>query len=163
MIMETLNQPSFRPRFVSEYSMGELDFLRYNEWLKLTEHWSAMINSTADPNLQMIQQFFACLVNLYDSWRPIIAVPKVADEIDNSINKAKKLKRIWEIGETSGIPFNKKNINDLVDLLGSIKTKLYEIKQIIGLGIVVKRNLSTREKIKMGIHGDRDFGGLPEA
>jgi hypothetical protein len=161
--MDELNKASFRPKFTSEYSMGELDFLRYNEWLKLTEHWSAMINSTAEPTLEMIQNFFACLVNLYDSWRPIIAVPNVAEDIDNSIIKAKNLKRIWENSLELGLPFNRKKRNDLVDLLGSIKTRLYQIKQVIGLGIVVKRNLSTTEKIKLGIHGDRNFDYLPEA
>ena len=161
--MDELNDTGFRPKFTSQYSMGELDFLRYNEWLKLTEHWSAMINSTANPTLEMTQNLFACLVNIYDSWRPIIAVPSVAKEIDNKIDEAKKKKRMWERANESGMPFNRNNVMNLVDLLNSIKTKLYDIKQIIGLGIIVKRNLSIREKIKMGIHGDRDFSRLPEA
>jgi len=161
--MQELNKAGFRPKFTSEFSMGELDFLRYNEWLKWTEHWSASINSTADPTLEMIQHLFACLVNLYDCWRPIVAVPSVAEEIDLAFVLAKTKKRIWERAIESGMPFNKRQVNDLVDLLSSIKTRLYDLKQIIGLGIVVKRNLSTREKIKMGIHGDRNFDRLPEA
>lgn len=162
-MVDELNKASFKPRFVSEFSMGELDFLRYNEWLKLTEHWSAVINCSSEPTLEMIQGFFSCLVNLYDSWRPIIAVPTVAEEIDKAILNAKIKKRIWEKSIQYGVPFNKKNINDLVDLLSSIKTRLYEIKQLIGLGIVVKRNMSTQEKIRMGIHGDKNFTNLPEA
>lgn len=161
--MSDLNEKGFRPKFTSEYSMGELDFLRYNEWLKLTEHWSAMINSTAEPKLEMIQGLFACLVNLYDSWRPIIAVPSVAKEIDDAIEDAKNLKRVWERSEGNGMPFSKIQVYRLVDKLNKIKTRIYEIKQVIGLGIVVRRNLSTQEKIKLGIHGDRDFGNLPEA
>ena len=36
-VFDKLNEKGDRPKFVSEYSMGQLDFLRYNEWLKFIE------------------------------------------------------------------------------------------------------------------------------
>lgn len=160
---DELNKPTWRPKFTSEFSMGELDFLRYNDWLKHLEHFSAIINSSALPSLDIVQGFFSALVNLYDSWRPIIAVQKITEELDNAIESAKNKKRMWENSIDSGIPFSKKNILYLVDLLNSIKRKILDIKQVIGLGIVVKRNLSVFEKIKIGIHGDKKFDNLPES
>lgn len=160
---EELNKPTFKPRFISEFSMGSLDFERYNEWLKYIEHWSAEINSSAVPNLEMCQHLFAGLVNIYDSWRPLIAIPDVTRQLDTAVFEARKLKRLWEQSNETGLQMSKSNIFRLVDLLGGIKTKLLGIKQVIGLGIVVKRNMTTREKIKAGVRGYKNFDNLPEA
>ena len=42
-------------------------------------------------------------------------------------------------------------------------SKLLDIKQIIGLGIVVKKVMTAREKIKYGLNTKKDFLNLPEA
>jgi len=160
---DSLNKPTWKPRFVSEFSMGELDFRRYDKWLERTELSSAAINSTEIPNLDMVQRYFSELNVLYKSWRPLISIPKVTEELDSAMNQAKKLKRTWESSNKSGLPNNKIQILSLVDLLDSIHTKLLYIKQVVGLGIIVKRNLSTAQKIKRGVRGDRDLDNLPEA
>ena len=146
---------------MSEYSMGELDFLRYNEWLKQCETWSAYIDSNAVPSLEMIQHFFAGLNVLYKSWRPIISSEKIIKELDDAISNSKHKKRLWENSIETGIPFNKKNVLELCDLLDSIHRKLLYMKQITGLGIIVKKTWSVKEKIKRGIHGDKKFINLP--
>lgn len=72
-------------------------------------------------------------------------------------------KRLWENNISSGMPMNKVIILRLVDTLNELHGQLMDIKQKIGLGIRVKRTMSTAEKIKTGIHGNSDFENLPEA
>lgn len=161
---DDLNKPDYKPKFLSEYSMGALDFGRYNEWLKYIEHWSAEINSTADPTLEMVQHLFSGLVNLYDCWRPIMAVKPVIEQLDKKIKDAKTKKRLWESNRKTGIPTSPAVIRELVDTLNGIKTRLMEIKQYIGLGIVVRKNISIKEKIRKGMSSSKkpDFENLPE-
>lgn len=162
-----INEPKYRPKFLSEYSMGQLDFIRYNEWLKYVETWSAEINSTTEPTLEMIQHLFSGLVNLYDNWRPIIAIKTETKKLDEMVNDAKKKKRIWENNQKTNISTPLKIKREIIDILGNMKTKLMEIKQIIGLGIILKKNIGTREKIDMGMNLSGNafnrFPDLPEA
>ena len=161
--MDELNKPSWKPKFQSEFSMGELDFVRFNKWLERSELSSAVINSCEVPSLEQVQLYFAELNVLYKSWRSLIANPIIIKELDDSINKAKHSKRLWESSKVSGIEMNKIMIFNLVDLLDSIHTKLLDIKQKIGLGIVVKKNISTKQKIRFGIKPSQDLSNLPEA
>lgn len=158
-----MNKPGFRPKFVSEYSMGNLDFDRFDKLIRFVEHWSAVINSTDVPKLEMIQNFFSGLVNLYDNWRVLISVKTTKEDLDKKVKKCRESKRRWESNVKNGMPFSKKSILSLVDDLMAIKTKLMEIKQVIGLGIVVRRNMSTQERIKSGMKRGSKFEGLPEA
>ena len=153
MDYEELNKPGFKPKYTSEFSMGMLDFIRYNKWLEYIEHWSASINSTIKPTLEMIQHYFAGLNVLWKLWRPIVSIPKVATEIDDAIEEAKKRKRVWERLENSSQQVNPVLINKLVDILDSVHTRLMYIKQVVGLGIVVKKNFSASERIKKGMRG----------
>jgi hypothetical protein len=154
----------FRPKFQSEFSMGQLDFERFNQHLKFIEYYCGVINSTDIPTLEMIQNYFAGLVTLYKLWRPIIAVPKKVEDFDNIILLAKDWKRRWEKSTSSGIPFSDVFKIKLADILDIFHTKLMDIKQVIGLGISVKKNLSTSQKIKAGVKGHMGmFENLPEA
>ena len=57
---------------------------------------------------------------------------------------------------------NPATIFEIIDILDDIHTKLMSLKQMIGLGIVVRRNWSTKEKIKRGMGLNKDkFEGLP--
>ena len=154
---------SWKPKFTSEYSMGQYDFARLDKTLTQVDNLSAIITSTALPTLEMMQHFFAQLKNLYDNFRPIISNAKVVEELAGYIKEGKKRKRIWEGSMRSGMQVNPVIILEFVDLLDNLKTRLYEIRQIIGLGIVVKRNMTTADKIKQGVHGNKDFSNLPEA
>lgn len=157
------NKPGYKPKFVSEYSMGALDFERYNGWLKFIEHWSAEINSTPIPNLDMIQHLFSGLDILYDNWRPLIGVATITQNIDKKVNEAKEKKRRWENLVKAGIAPPDKFVLDTVDILMEIKRKLMNMKQSVGLGIIVKRNMSIKEKIRAGMGRTTKFVGLPEA
>lgn len=159
--LEGLNKAGWKPKFVSEFSMGSLDFERYNDWLKHCERWSAEINSTDNPSLDMVQNYFAGLNVLWKSWRPIVSVPSKVEEIDNAIKEGRKLKRFWEDSFKNNVPISLIKRRELIDLLDAIHTKLMETKQLVGLGIVVKKNLDTRGKIRAGMRRSI-YDRLPE-
>lgn len=159
---DELNKPTWKPKFKSEFSMGEYDFKRFDTWLGRCELSSAGINSCEVPSLQQVQLYFSELNVLYKSWRSLISFPSIIEQLDGAIDAAKHLKRKWENCITSGLEFNKFTIFQLIDLLDSIHTKLLDIKQKIGLGIVVKKAMSTHEKIKFGIKPAIDFDNMPE-
>jgi len=160
---EELNKPTWRPKFKSEFSMGEYDFKRFDFWLNEADKSSAYINSTNLPSIELIQNYFSQLNILYKSWRALISSKEIKEELDTAIKKAKVLKRIWENSILMGMPQDNRFVLGLTDLLDEVHTKLLDIKQVIGLGIVVRKSLTLKEKIKLGIHGDKDFRNLPEA
>lgn len=157
------NTGSWRPKFQSEFSMGEYDFARYNKTLINIDSLSGMVNSTAIPSLELMQKFLSELINLFDNFRPLISVPTKVTEFDNLVEKCATLKRRWESSKRTSSPFSKKLIFQFVDGCKELKTKLYSIKQVIGLGIVVKRNMTTAERIKKGIRGNSSLDNLPTA
>lgn len=160
---DDLIKPSWKPKFLSEYSMGELDFNRFNDHLKFVEQFCGEINSTDIPTLSQCQNYFSGLNTLYKLWRPLVAIPSVTKAMDDSLIEAKKIKRMWESSTRNGMPFNDSTKLKLVDILDKFHTKLMDFKQIIGLGIVVKRNFSTKEKIKQGMNRTKTNNSyLPE-
>ncbi len=147
--------------FVSEYSMGQYDFSRYNDWLKFIEKYSGEINSMAIPTLSQCQNYFSGINVLYKLWKPLISRKEIKEAYTKKIEKAKKLKRKWERSMVGGGMMSNTKILELVDILDDLHTELMATKQVIGLGIVVKRLYDSKEKIKSGmqkkVHGD-----LPE-
>jgi len=154
---------SWKPKFTSEFSMGQFDFARLDKTLTQVDFLSGLVTSTDLPSLEMMQQFFAQLKNLYDNFRPIISNATVTKELDEVVKEGKLRKRQWENSVKTGSPINPVRITEFVDILDAFKTRLYDLKQMIGLGIQVRRNMTTAEKIKQGVHGNRDFSNLPEA
>jgi len=152
----------WKPRFLSEYSMGELDFLRFNDHLKFVEMLSGEINSTDIPSLDMCQNYFAGLNVLFKLWKPIIASEGKITLLENSLKEAKNIKRNWEVARKNGMPFNDITKLKMVDILDAFHTELMNMKQIIGLGIKVQRNLTTKQRIKMGIEGVKGSQIMPE-
>lgn len=157
-----ISKPTWKPKFQSEFSMGELDFQRYNEWLKWCERWSAEINSTDNPSLEMIQKYFSGLNVLWKSWRPIVSSTTIKNKIDEAIKNTRKLKRFWERSFASNIEISKLKKNEIVDALDEIHAELMDIKQIIGLGVVVKKMMDAKERIRAGMRGGDYGGNLPE-
>jgi hypothetical protein len=159
---DTTNSFSKGAEFVAQYSMGPYDYARYNEWIKRVEESSAIINSCQVPTLEMVQRYFAELNVLYKSWR-ILMYDYVKTELDAAMLQGKKDKRAWEKSIASGAPLNNLVKFRLIDNLDSIHTKLMEIKQLIGLGIMVKRKMNMTDRIKAGVRGINDMNDLPEA
>jgi len=156
-----LNKPSWKPKFVSEFSMGQLDFERYNDWLKNIEKYSAEINSVDCPSIELVQAYFACVNVLWKNWRPIVAVPSKIIEIDDAIEECRRLKRYWEDSKRQSVPISLPRIRQIIDSLDAVHTKLMETKQMVGLGIVVRKNMNTKEKIRAGMRR-WGYNDLPE-
>lgn len=163
MDAEDITKNSWKPKFTSEFSMGQFDFARLDKTLTQTDLLSGMVTSTDLPSLELMQQYFAQLKNLYDNFRPIISNANITEELDEVVKEGKSRKRKWENAKKNGMPMNQIQILEFVDLLDAFKTRLYDLKQVIGLGIQVRKYMSTSDKIKQGIHGNKDFGRLPEA
>ena len=162
MDMEEIAKPGWRPKFQSEYSMGELDFQRFNKTLENIDTLSSMVNSCYVPELELMQKFFSELINLYDDFRPLISVKSLSQEFDEIIDQGVTLKRLWENSKKNNLPMNKTKIFEFIDLTRKLKTKLYSIKQVIGLGIKVKRNMTPQERIEAGMRNKDYYGELPE-
>lgn len=158
--------PNWKPKFLSEFSMGDKDFERYNELIKEIDRWSSEIDITAEPQLFQIQRLFTALKTLHRNWKPIIASKNINISIEDKVKEAKKIKRTLEQKEKLGLPYNKPLYLKVSDILEEVAEELMEIKQKIGLGTVVRKNLTTREKIKAGVRGSlkaSKFHDLPEA
>jgi len=154
---------TWRPKFKSEFSMGQFDFIRYNKWLEYVEQYHGAIASSAVPQLDDMQKLFAGLTILFYCWKVLISSDKTRKELKEKFKDAKGRKRKWEENIKNGSPPNTKFIFDFQDLLEDLYEQLMEIKQIIGLGIMVKRVMTTKEKIMEGIRGEKRLDDLPEA
>ena len=146
-----INDPKYAPKFLSEYSMGQLDFLRYNDHLRFVEKICGEINSTDIPILEQAQAYFSGLNTLYKLWRPLLSIPQVVIEMDGWLTEAKKIKRRWEQGQRCGMEISNSLKLKMVDLLDQFHTRLMYLKQVIGLGINVRKNFTTKQKIRMGM------------
>lgn len=147
----SINDPKYAPKFLSEYTMGQLDFLRYNDHLKFVERICGEINSTDVPTLEQSQEYFSGLNTLYKLWRPLLSIPQVVNEMDGWLTEAKSIKRRWEKTQRYGGDMNDVLKLKMVDLLDQFHTRLMYLKQMIGLGIAVKKNFTTKQKIRMGM------------
>ena len=154
---------TWRPKFKSEFSMGQFDFVRYNRWLEFVEHYHGTVASSAVPQLDDMQKLFAGLSILFYCWKVLISSEKTRNEIKAKFLDAKKRKRKWEENIKNGCPPGIMFIFEFQDLLEGLYEQLMEIKQIVGLGIVVKKVMTTTEKIEEGIRGDKKMDDLPEA
>lgn len=153
--------PKWKPMMQAEYPMWGLDYERFNYWLKWMEYWAAAVNSKEAATLEELQNYFSTLNVLYKEWRAIIAIPKTAENYDRYMKEAKELKRRLEREKANGLPTNKVIIQRLTDTLDAIHTELMELKQLIGLGIPVRKNIKMKDKIKMGMGTDKKERILP--
>lgn len=162
--MDTTNDSEkFRPKFKSEFSMGELDFKEFALWQSRANLSSSIIQSCEVPDLAVIQRYFSELNVLYKLWKPLISSVSLREEFNKIKKEARNMKRAWEQSVVNGLEVNKNFVFKLSDLLDEFHERLFEIKQIIGLGIVVKRSFTTKQKIKYGIRPRTEFADLPEA
>jgi len=160
-----LAKATWKPKFLSEFSMGGLDFERYNKWLDKADTTCATIQATDVPSIELVQQYFAEVNVLYKNWRAIISFKPLIEKIDAAVIQARTMKRQWETAIDLKTPFSKKRVLELVDLLNDLHTELLDIKQRIGLGIAVRKNLSVKQRIKMGMgvtDANKKWENMPE-
>lgn len=127
------------PKFLSEYSMGQYDFERYHQLLIMADF---LANEVLNKNAIAIKPFYAKLIVLYSNFRPLV------------YNKGKWEKYKKECEELMK-EWGKKSYTEgknlfpvtLADKLIDFWQELLLLKQIIGLGSVVKKNESLRTKL----------------
>lgn len=151
----------WKPLMQAEYPMWGLDYERFNYWLKWMEHWAAVVNSKEAATLEELQNYFSTLNVLYKEWRAIIAIAETTKNYDSYMTEAKLLKRRLERESSNGLPINKIVIQKLTDTLDKIHTELMELKQLIGLGIPVRKNIKFKDKIKLGMGTSKRAMELP--
>lgn len=157
-----LGKSTWRPNFKSEYSMFGLDFERYAKCLSDLDSTSGLIHSVNVPSIELVQRYFAQLNVLYLNWRSLMNNKDKTTMLDGAINEAIKRKRQWETSMQLGSSYSKKLKLELVDLLNKFHMEILQIKQVIGIGIPVKRILSAKQKIKAGMNKTPNWEGLPE-
>ena len=146
----------------SEYTMGELDFIRYDKTLNNVDFICSEMNRTSNPSIEIYRALFAELNNLYDDLYPIVTSKALQESIDEKKSATITQKKIWEQNMANGNRPSLQFIWKAIDTINDFKRELYFVKQHLGLGIKVMKKMSTREKIKLGMKGVNYGGMLPE-
>jgi len=138
-----MEETKFRPRFKSEFSMGGYDFERYHKMLKVLDNVATRARMF-DPNA--IIPYHSILKELYINWRPVIyeTKKKVFDKMFEDIEKkivswTNESRRVYG---TDSFSFPSRIAKDLE----RIHIELLEVRQLIGLGIEVRKEITQRKK-----------------
>jgi len=129
-----------KPRLKAEFSMGQYDYERINYIMIALDKVGIMVRMG---KLDYIDKYMAFLKQLYLNLKPILYETK-KKELDRMFSKAKILYEDFLKRAQTG----KKFATPLPDLLESIDEKLREYRQIMGLGITVRKELSERTLMK---------------
>lgn len=153
-MMEEKNA-EFRPRLKSKFSMGELDFIRYDMLLKNLD--TIAFNARHSPECEkLLMPWYSALYELYLNFRPIlyetskqeldINFRSLRSAIDTELFRINHNKsdmgRVWAKSSATSVSYY------LIDKMDKVQMKLMEIKQICGLGISVKKEFSEKRLIK---------------
>jgi len=128
-----------RQKFVSQFSMGQYDFERYNEIFKKADEAGTQVwlgNNSA------IKLYYAPLYQFYIQIKNIILDREMLEDLSKIIEKdIKTIDGLASQGSeySQVIPRLKNNIKIWAE-------KLYDIKQKIGLGIELNKILSEKQK-----------------
>src|SRR3990167_385200 len=132
-----------RSKLRSEYNMGEYDFERFHQILKIIDEYGFRVKMN---DINAIQPYLAAMKQLFINLRCYMVEPtrRLLDdlfaEIENELYNISRKK-------SNQIP------KLLIEALEDINIKLIEVKQFIGLGILVSRQFSAKTKLRkaMGV------------
>lgn len=128
-----------RSVYVSQFSMGQLDFERFDKILSAMDLWGARVWNDEE---EAIRPFFALCKQFYKNIRHIVVkrekIDKVFEETKSKIDDMEMLQ-----GRNATY---KHLLPGIFDGLDEITNKIYEIKQWLGLGIEVQKKLSQKKK-----------------
>lgn len=132
---------NFGPKFLAEYSMGQYDYERYH---KLLGDADFLAFHVLNKNVNALQPFFATLITIYSNFRPLV-YETYRKKYDDFKNESMRLKKEWDkIGYNSGQnTFPVTYANTLIEFWQEILV----LKQLIGLGSIVRRDESQRTKL----------------
>lgn len=137
-MVEELGQLGEFDIYKAEYSMGLLD---YNRWHKLLVVLDELAVLVKEEEVSVIQKYFAVLHQLYINLRSVM-YEGTRVIFDRKVEVIKKLFADWKAQ-----PPPKKFPQTLADSLVKFHQDLLEIKQVMGIGIVMERQETTEEKL----------------
>lgn len=136
------NTKLFRPAYNAEFNMGGLDYNRMDEYLKIVDNCMVRIRMGDFSKLHL---WFSWLRQIYSYLKAVTYEGKKA-ELDSNFNELEK--EIWKINQQSG-----KRLTDLnfIKKLETLNDDVYNLRQLVGMGIPVKRNFTNDERLKKAL------------
>lgn len=128
-----------RKKVRSTFSMGQLDFERYNKLFERADEYGMQVENQ---NINAIRPYFATLMQFYKQIRVIVLDRERLDFLSKSI---KKQLNFMENQIRMGNP-TAYLIARLMEDVDEFVDKIYETKQLIGLGIQTENVLSYKKK-----------------
>lgn len=140
----------FRGDFKSVYSMGQYDFERFHKILLRLDEFSIELNSG---NYEIISAYYSTLRTLYRSWKPLIHDSrKEGDDVWSRSDFEVAFRQVKpEVDRIRKNLFSQAKFSfkqETLEVLDEIHTQLMIIKQLIGLGIEVKKEFTPNQKLK---------------
>lgn len=136
----------WKPNMKSEFSMGMLDFQRYDMILRSIDEMSIQVSMS---NPQALIPFYAALWDLYKNFRPVL-IPIAMEKYDKQFNEVKNL--VYNEMNVSNDANDSCSISqEIIEKLDNLHIDLLQMRQIIGLGIVLTQDLSFEERLRKGL------------
>lgn len=139
-------KPVMKARFKSEFSMGQLDFERFHEMLFTMDKVACRARMFESDSLV---PFYSVLYELYKNFRPIVFETK-RKSLDDMFDTVKRDIIIWRNSQVRRLGNPNSSMSsfplEILNLLEKIQTDVLEIKQVIGLGIKVEKDLTPRKR-----------------
>lgn len=150
--MEMAEKKKFEPRWKAEFSMGQLDYERYDKILMAIDNYAVLASQEPvnyiKPYLSSLRQFFRQL-------RPILPI-NVKEKYDKEFNNLEdEVNNFLETRFKLTIILITKKTNLLLKKIGELNNEVLVMKQLCGLGIIVskKETLQKRLERALGISG----------
>ena len=150
MAEEVKAKKVFRPDFKSVYSMGQFDFERFHKILMRLDELAILVGTG---EREYISMYYNVLRTLYRSWKPLIYDQRkegddvwARDDFEKAFRDIKpeidRIRKNLSIGTRFSFRY------EILDILDEIHSQLMLIKQLIGLGIEVKREFTPKQMLK---------------
>lgn len=128
----------FKPKFKAEFSMGQYDYERYDKMLAAADHIAIRCRNFES---SFVVPLYATLKQLYINFKPIMyetrkkSIDEKFDEIEKEV-----IKKIRKKTGYKNFPLR------TFKLLEEIHADILDVKQVMGLGIEVRRDISSKQK-----------------
>jgi len=130
----------------ADWSMTIYDFERYNILLKVADELAVRVRLFDSSS---IRDYYSVLRQLYINWRPLMD-ETMKTEFDKSFNDARNdIFRLKEFESTEIIEVGESDLKMHVPIdLEQIHLELLEFKQLKGLGVPTRLELTEEQKLK---------------
>lgn len=145
-MIEKTEKPKIGGKFRAEFSMGQYHYERYHKLLMAADNLAIRCHNF---DSESVIPFYGVLKQIYKNFRPIMFETR-RETFDERFQKVKEeiLKRVKQRRNTiQSFPIF------IFELLDEIDTDLRDVAQVMGLGIEVRKELTSSQKFKklMGI------------